>query len=155
MKEVVNIVFFFSPRRNVFVLPGKQKKSPKNTQDSELRGLYCNNLRSGPNPHMPVYRGGETSLCQKSWFKRILLSLVINHGCVLGVTCNKPIRVPFPFQFKTFKKLGGLAPWRIAIMILVFIFSNRERFSAEETWGKIAALYGQCYCSFFIKQPNI
>ena len=53
----------------------------------EARGAGA--FRTCTNPLLLV----ENRVCVPgAWFKRVVRSVLINHRCVLGVTCNKPIR---------------------------------------------------------------
>ncbi len=45
-----------------------------------------------------------------AWSKRIVPILLMSNGCVLGITCNKPIRVSSPIPFKSELQLVS---WRI------------------------------------------
>ena len=77
--------------------------------------------------HFCYFNGGKMVDAPGAWFKGVVHSLLINHGCVFSVTCNKPIRVSFPILFKSQVHLqhGGLLLWlRIC---------QKGHFSAEET----------------------
>ncbi len=65
-----------------------------------------------------------------TWSKRVVPILLMSHGCVLGITCNKPIRVssPIPFKSQLRSRHGGLA-----IYMEEFASTKTERISREET----------------------
>ncbi len=54
----------------------------------------------------------------------------MSNGCVLGITCNKPIRVSYPIPFKSLlrSRHGGFA-----IYMVEFASAKTERISREET----------------------
>jgi len=63
------------------------------------------------------------------WSKRVVPSLLMSHGCVLGITDNKPIRVssPIPFKSQLRSRHGGFA-----IYMAEFASGKTKRFSSEE-----------------------
>ena len=69
--------------------------------------LGCDQIR------FRYFNGGKMVDAPGAWFKRVVLSLLINHGCVFGVTCNRPITVssPIPFKSQVRLHLGGLLLW--------------------------------------------
>ncbi len=65
-----------------------------------------------------------------AWSKRVEPIFLMSHGCVLDITCNKPIRVsnPIPFKRQLCLHHGGFA-----IYMAEFAREKTERFSREET----------------------
>lgn len=61
---------------------------------------------------------------QDAWFRRVVLSLLIDYGCILGIACNKSISVSSLISFKN--------QVRIAIMMTDLSGSSKECFSAEK-----------------------
>ncbi len=67
----------------------------------------------------------------------------MSNGCVLGATCNKPIRVSSPIPFKSqLRSQHG----RFAIYAAEFAGTKTERFSREETYLLVCeqTIYGTC-----------
>ncbi len=66
----------------------------------------------------------------EAWSKRIVPILLISHGCVLGIMCNKSIRVSSPIPFKSQLCLhhGGFA-----IYMAEFAIAKTEHVSRVET----------------------
>ncbi len=73
---------------------------------------------------------GKTVCAPGAWSKRAVPILLMSNGCVLGVTCNKPIRVSSPILFKSQlrSRHGGFA-----IYTAEFARAKTERVSREET----------------------
>jgi len=65
-----------------------------------------------------------------AWSKRVVPILLMSNRCVLGLMCNKPMRVSFPIPFKSqlHSRHGGYT-----IYMAEFASVKTERFSSEET----------------------
>lgn len=109
-----------------------QKNPPSEAHSARALGAY-------PNPLLlKVTAPG-------AWFKGVVLSPLINHGCVLGVTCNTPNRVPSPIPSKSQVRshLNGLD-----LIMGDLPASKREHFSAEETVSPQARAHHLVYSCF-------
>ena len=81
--------------------------------DNSTLGPYFNDLsarreahgagafRACPNPILLVFMAGKRVFAPGAGFKRVVLITSFIHRCVLGVTCNKPIRGSSPIPFKS------------------------------------------------------
>ncbi len=80
-----------------------------------------------PNTLLLVCNDGKTV---GAWSKRVVPIFLMSHGCVLGITSNKPIRVssPIPFKSQLRSRHGGFA-----IYATEFARAKTERVSREET----------------------
>lgn len=75
-----------------------------------------------------------------AWFKRVVCSLLINHGCVLAVTCNKPpkslvfvhLSVTLP-HFKTNTTLGT-SVGQVSAVSLVSLMVNFHVALLAQVW---------------------
>lgn len=63
-----------------------------------------------------------------AWSKRVVLILLMSHGCGLGVLCNKPISVSSPNPFKTQLRLHH---GRFAIYMVEIAGTKTERLLAR------------------------
>ncbi len=73
---------------------------------------------------------GKTVSAPGAWSKIVVPLLLMSNGCVLGITCNKPIRVSSPIPFKSqLRSRHG----RFAIYKAEFASAKTERISREET----------------------
>ncbi len=73
---------------------------------------------------------GEMVGAPDAWSEGVVTILLRSNGCVLGITCNKPIRVSSPIPFKSLLRFrhGGFA-----IYTAELASAMSERFSREET----------------------
>ncbi len=73
---------------------------------------------------------GKTVGAPGAWSKRVVPILLMSNGCVLGIMCNKPIRVssPIPFKSQLLSRYGGFA-----IYTAEFASEKTERDSREQT----------------------
>ncbi len=84
-------------------------------------------VRACPNSLLLVQRQEKTV---GRWSKGVVPILLISNGCVLGITCNKPIRVS---SLITFKSQLHLRHGGFAIYMVEFASAKTERISREET----------------------
>ncbi len=63
-----------------------------------------------------------------AWSKKVVPILLMSNECVLGITCNKPIRISSPIPFK--RKLCSRG---FVIYTVEFTRAKTEHVSREET----------------------